>query len=309
MQIKKQRELIEKSYKQKMTTEIKKGVAIGIQEQKRVLQRQSVELRKSKNKMAQLENSLKVSAKKYEQAMQEIERLREQIDKGVTPQIEGLLEEKNLLAKLKELFPQDRFEHLGKGGDIIQTVIEQNKEIGKIVYECKKVKVFNKNHIEQTKEARVVRKADFAVLVTNAFPSKRQYYFVEKNVFVISPISLEPIVYTLRGSLVTIALLKMTNAAKERAVQEVYNYLSSNEYNNKINDVAGQLIDLAKDLKSEITNHKRTWLKRYSIYQHLFNDIGLIDNRLRSLVHEAFGRKAKMLPPPKKEFIEIEELK
>lgn len=307
-QMKNQKKLIEKSFEQKMAVEIKKGITVGIQEQKRALKKQEIELRKSKNKMASLENSLKVSAKKYELAMEEIKKLREQIDKGITPQIEGLLEEGKLLAKLKELFPQDKFEHIGKGGDIIHIIIEQAKEIGKIVYECKKVKLFNKNHIEQAKEARTLRKADFAVLVTNAFPSKKQYYFVEKNVFVISPVSLEPIVYMLRESLVKIALLKMTNAAKEKAVQEVYNFLSSNEYNNKINDIAGQLVDLGKDLQSEIAGHKRTWLKRYHIYRHLFNDVGLIDNRLRELVHEGFSKKVKMLPAPKKEFVEIEEL-
>ena len=70
--------------------------------------------------------------------------VKEQIEKGITPQIEGLLEEGKLLAKLKELFQHDKFEHPGKRGDIIQSVIEQGKEIGKIVYECKKVKTFNK---------------------------------------------------------------------------------------------------------------------------------------------------------------------
>ena len=91
-----------------------------------------------------------------------------------------MLEEDILLGKLKELFPQDIFEHPGKGGDIIQFVFEQGEQIGKIVYECKKVKYFDKKHIEQAKTARQIREADFAVLVTNVFPSKKQYYFVEK---------------------------------------------------------------------------------------------------------------------------------
>ena len=152
--------------------------------------------------MKQLENSLNLSATKYERANDEIRRLKEQIEKGITPQIEGLLEEDNLLAKLTELFPRDKFEHPGKGGDIVQIVIEQGREIGRIVYECKKVKHFDRKHIEQAKEARRIRHADFAILVTNAFPSKKQHFFVEKTVFVISPVSLEPITQTLRDNLV-----------------------------------------------------------------------------------------------------------
>lgn len=176
-----------------------------------------------------------------------------------------MLEESKLLAKLKELFPNDKFDHPGKGGDIIQYVMEQGKEIGRIVYECKKVKSFNKNHVEQAMEACRQREADFSILVTNAFPSKKQYYFVDKTVFVISPVNLEPITYTLRESLVKMALLRITNEAKQKAVERVYDYLSSSEYNNKMNDVASQLIDLAKDLKAEIKSHKDRWEKRYSI--------------------------------------------
>jgi hypothetical protein len=307
--IKEQRAQLEKSFELRMKTEIQKGIAKGVEQQKKQFKRQGAELRKTKNKMLQLENSLKLSAKKYELANEEIKKLKEQLEKGITPQIEGLLEENNLLAKLKELFPKDKFEHPGKKGDIIQIVIEQGKEIGKIVYECKKVKTFDRKHIEQAKQARNKQQADFSILVTNAFPAKKQFYFVEKNVFVISPVSLEPITHTLRESLVRIALLKMTNEAKEKAVQKVYDYLSSNEYNNKMNDVASQLVDLGKELKLEIASHKRVWGKRYYIYRCLFNDIGLIDCKLKELVHDKPDSKQKLLPEQRKPYIEIVELR
>lgn len=86
---------------------------------------------------------------------------------------------------------------------------EQGKEIGRIVFERKKVKTFSRNFVDQAKEARRQREADFAILVTNTFPSKKQNYFVEKTVFVISPVSLQPITNTLRESLVKMALQKV----------------------------------------------------------------------------------------------------
>lgn len=307
-QLSEQRVQLEKSFQQKMKVEIKKGVELGVEEQRKQIKEQVIELKKTKNKMGQLENSLKLSARKYEQANEEIKKLKEQIEKGITPQIEGLLEENNLLARLQELFPDDRFEHPGKAGDIIQFVNDRGKEIGKIVYECKKVKAFSKHHVEQAKEARRSREADFAVLVTNAFPTKKQYYFVEKTVFVISPISLEPITFTLRDSLVRMAVLKITNEAKQKAVQRVYDFLSSTEYNNKMNDVASQLIDLAKDLKAEIRSHKDRWEKRYAIYGRLYSDVGIIDFKLKGLVQNQIEDNTKMLPPPKKEFVVISEL-
>ena len=284
-----------------MQSEVKKQVDREVDQQRRSFKKQQSELGKTKSKMAQLEKSLKISAGKYEQASEEIKRLKEQIEKGITPQIEGLLEEATLLAKLQELFPQDRFEHPGKAGDIIQIVVAQGKSVGSIVYECKKVKQFDRKFIEQAREARRIRAADFAVLLTNVFPSKRQYYFVdkEKSVFVINPVSLEPIAYTLRESLLKIALLKMTNEAKERAVQKVYDYLSSNEYNNKMNDVAGQLVELAHDLKAEMSSHKRTWQKRYDIYTGLFFDVGAIDFRLRNLIQQRLNQRTRSLGEPR----------
>jgi len=305
LELREQRARWEKRFDERVKSEVKQGVKAGVEEQRKQYKKQEAELRKSKSKMDQLERSLQLSANKYETASNEIQRLKEQMKKGITPQIEGLLEEGKLLKKLTELFPNDKFEHPGKGGDIIQTVRDRNNEAGKIVYECKRVKHFDKKHVEQAREARRIRKADYAVLVTNVFPAKQQFYFVEKTVFVISPLSLEPVTYTLRESLVRMALLKITNKAKEDAVQRVYDYLSSSEYHTKINDIAGQLFELGKDLNSEISSHKRIWLKRYTAYRGLFTDVGMIDHRLQGLANPRLEQKAKLLPAPKKEFIQI----
>lgn len=306
--LRKRENALNDAFDRKLRTAVNRGVREGTAKERKELAKQGTELRKTKNKMGQLENSLKLSAKKYQQASEEIARLKEQIEKGITPQIEGLLEEHKLLAKLGELFPNDKFEHHGKAGDIIQIVVDQRREIGRVVYECKRVKQFNKNYIDQAKEARRLRSADFAVLVTNVFPSKRQYYFVEKDVFVISPVCAEPIIHTLRGSLIRMSLLKMTADAKEKAVQKVYEYLSSSDYNGRVNDIATQLLDLGKELKSEIKSHNRVWHKRYDAYQALFNDIGEIDYSLKQLANPNSNGHGKLLPAPARPFVRIGEL-
>lgn len=301
--LKLQKERLEKNFEVKINLNVQKGIKKGIEKQLKEFKRKESDYNKTKNKMLQLENSLKLSARKYENANEEIRKLKDQIEKGITPQIEGLLEETVLLKKLKELFPNDRFDHPGKRGDIIQYIVEQNKVIGSIIYECKKVKTFNKKHVLQTQEARRIRKADFAILVTNSFPSKKQYYFVEKNVFVINPISLEPITYTLRESIVKIAILRINNEAKEKAVQKVYDFLSSQDYNNKMNDVASQLIDLASDLNYEIKSHRDRWEKRFKIYKNLFLDVGSIDFQLKGLIQNQIENKKNVLQSLPKEFI------
>lgn len=304
--LRKQENELRDAFDRKLRSAVKRGVQEETAKERKELAKQGVELRKTKNKMTQLENSLRVSAKKYQQANEEIARLKEQIEKGITPQIEGLLEEHKLVAKLMELFPSDKIQHHGKAGDIIQVVVDQRREIGRIVYECKRVKHFNRNYIDQAKEARRIRIAEFAVLVTNAFPSKKQYYFVEKNVFVISPICAEPIIHTLRESLIRMSLLKMTTEAKEKAVQRVYDYLSSSNYNGRVNDIANQLLDLGKELNSEIKSHRRVWRKRKDAYIALFNDVGEIDYSLKQLANPSSNGHGKLLPAPARSFVHIE---
>jgi len=214
----------------------------------------------------------------------QIKLLKEQLKKGTTPQSDGFLEEKVLLHKLRELFKTDKFDHTGKGGDIIQTVIERGREIGKIVYECKKVTEYKKEYIDQTRKARQERSADFAVLVTNKFPKKAQGYFVEKQVFVISPVSVELISQTLRGSLVQLSLLKGDPALRNAAIQKIYSFLSSNDYSNRINDFLGQIIELRKDLESEVNSHARIWNKRYKGYAVLYGGVHSLDGRLKDLI-------------------------
>lgn len=65
---------------------------------------------------------------------------------------------------------------------------------------------------------------------------------------------------------------------------------------------------LGKDLKAEMTSHKRTWEKRYHIYHGLFTDIGTIDYRLKDLVQNRLEEKPRLLLPAKNKFIEIDEL-
>ncbi len=85
-------------------------------------------------------------------------------------------------------------------------------------------------------------------------------------------------------------------------------YLSGSEYNTEMNDIAGQLLELGKDLKTEILAHKRAWARRYEVYRGLFGDVGQIDFQLRELVQPSLAGKPKLLAAPRKTFVQIHEL-
>lgn len=262
---------------------------------RRELRAKDKQLRTEQSRRASYERRIKVFATKSKDQAEEIRRLKEQIEKGITPQIEGLLEEKNLLKHLKAIFPNDRYEHTGKGGDILQTVIHEGADVGVIVYECKRVKVFQRAHLVQTADARKKREADYAILVTNTLPSKQTHFYVERDVIVLSPMGLVPVVHTARQSLISLHQLRASQADRQRAVRAVYDYLSGREYQDRINNIGTELSDLQKEVNDELRFHKRNWTKRFRIYNAIFSDVQSIDGRLRTLLTNGSGRKDKMI--------------
>ena len=88
------------------------------------------------------------------------------LEKGSTPQTEGLEFEGKLAARLKREFHDDDIQHKGKSGDVLQTVRFERKDAGVIVYECKRTQKIPNQHVRQAYEGKQSREADFAVLVT-----------------------------------------------------------------------------------------------------------------------------------------------
>ena len=144
-----------------------------------------------------------------------IEDLERRLKMGETAQSEGLLEERVLLEFLKEHFAADEYEHVGKSGDVVHDIrTDRGLKAGRIVYEVKRVQQWSSAHVLQCARARIDREADIAILVTNKFPAKRQYYFIERGVLVISPLAVLPIVHTAREGLVNIHALKLSGDQK-----------------------------------------------------------------------------------------------
>jgi len=111
--------------------------------------------------------------KGQEKTIQKLKERVKQLQKGTTPQTEGLEFEEKLVKRLRKEFPVDEIEHTGKAGDINHTVLFSHKPAGLIVYECKRTPTLQNSHVEQTYRAKISRKAVFAVLVTTANPNKK----------------------------------------------------------------------------------------------------------------------------------------
>ena len=85
-----------------LRTTLHEGVARGITHHRPELKTQPTEVPETQKQMPRLEKSLRLSTKKCDMFSGEINRLKGQIEKRVTVQIEGRLEEATLLDTIRE---------------------------------------------------------------------------------------------------------------------------------------------------------------------------------------------------------------
>ena len=210
--------------------------------------------------------------------------LEKQLKKQTTPQIEGLLYEKNLIRALRKQFPQDRFEHKGKGGDILQSVIRDGQHAGLIVYECKRVRDYKKSYAKQAFEALRKRKADFAIVVTNAMKKGTQGFFVERGVMIVHATGVLSLAGVVRGYVIQIAQMKLGQLQRKKAVKLVFDYLEGPEFASSIDTIIQESLSLYKDLTDEMKRHISTWRKRYGSYKKMHDEAFTVKTTSKSLL-------------------------
>jgi hypothetical protein len=321
--IKKQRNKIEKEYKNNLAAEINKmkrnekekeqalklhfnqltKSKIDSEKQRLVKQKLNMEriernLRDKNNKLViqfrSLQNKNQLALEKQNKKIKSLE---EQLQKNQTPQMLGLLNEGEFLAKLKEEFPHDEFVHTGKGGDIVHKILEKSKVVGIIVYELKKVSKFNKDHITQTFEAKQKRGADYGILVTNAKRNKEDMGFSStKGVIIIHPAGALVLIDILRQQLIQISRLKLGQEERNKAIKLVLEYVQGANFKNSIENIIQDTIELYENMGKEVKDHIKIWNLRL----HKYKSINLKANDINSNV-------VQLLQSDKKEHKLIEE--
>ncbi len=254
--------------------------------------------RSLKSTLSQFKGENSKLSKKNQQLDERIIRLEKQLAEKTTPQIEGLLYEKELMRQLKKLFKDDKFVNTGKGGDIVQSVVSDDENVGTIVYECKRVKNYVSKHVKQIYDAQHKRKAEFGVLVTNAMKKGTNGFFIEKGVIIVHSTGVLHVASILRKQIVNISDMKLGQLERDKAIKNILSYLESSEFTNSIDSIIQDSVSLYKELTDEIKKHFKTWKERYGFYSRINSEAYAIRNNTRALLSgkEIEEKKISMLP-------------
>lgn len=228
-------------------------------------------------------------------AEKKIKSLEEQLEKNKTAQVLGFQNEKEFLEELRQRFPNDRFEHTGKGGDILHVVMWKGDQVGLLVYELKKVAHFSAAHIEQTLKAKNQREADYGVLITNAKRSRSDPGFsVSRGVVIIHPAGALVLIGILRDNLLEIAKHRLGKEERNKTIKAVMDYVQSPSFSNSLESIILDTIDLYSDLKKEVVSHTRHWEFRFARYRQINVNASKIDSNVVKLL--VVDQKQKRLP-------------
>jgi hypothetical protein len=140
------------------------------------------------------------------------------------------------------------------------------------VFECKKSSRLTRKHVEQARRALTQRSADYSLLVTNAGKANTFGFWTEKDVLIVHPGGVVPLVGWLREALAKLAQARMTRGQREQAVTAILNHVNSAEFRNPLRDIIRRSEQLGESLKSEVETHKQLWLDRLLHYQAIWTD-------------------------------------
>ncbi len=254
--------------------------------QKTVDEQNELKLRQKEEQLDQLKKQLQEAQRKAEQGSQ---------------QLQGEIQELAIEEYLSDKYPFDVIEEIKKGlrgGDCIQTVhTREIQNCGKIYYESKRTKDFQKAWIEKFKADMRDKGADIGVLVTEVLPKELDRMGLIDGVWICTFEEFKGLSSVLRESIIKINQAKKSEENKTDKMSLLYSYLISTEFKMQIEAIVEGFTQMQSDLDSEKRSMQRIWKQREKqIEKVLDNTIGMYGS-IRGIAGNSIGNvKALELP-------------
>ncbi len=217
---------------------------------------------------------------KFKQQEEQLEMLRNELKNAQrkaelsSQQFQGEVQELAIEEFLRQKFPLDSVEEIKKGqrgGDCIQVVhTREFQNCGKIYYESKRTKEFQKAWVEKLKSDMREIGADVGVIVSEALPKEMERMGLFEGVWVCSFEEFKGLSAVLREGVIQVSLAKKSQENKGDKVNLLYHYLTSSEFSMQVNAIIEGFEQLRADLESEKRAMARIWKSREKQMEKVF---------------------------------------
>ncbi|THU40631.1 DUF2130 domain-containing protein [Niastella caeni] len=230
----------------------------------------SEELRKlEEQKTATRENEYQLRLRELEKQLDDQKKLAEEMRRKAeqgSMQLQGEVQELILEEMLKSSFPFDLVCEVGKGvrgADCILTVRNNlGQECGKIIFESKRTKHFDKNWIEKLKADMRSTAADIGVIVTQALPEQVTTFGQLDGIWICSFSDVSALVHVLRDGILKIFMAAKTQENKGDKMQMLYSYLTSNEFSEQWKAIREGFQSMKQSIQKERDAMEKLWKMR-----------------------------------------------
>ncbi|WQU73539.1 DUF2130 domain-containing protein [Helicobacter pylori] len=237
---------------------------------------------------------------KFKQQEEQLEMLRNELKNAQrkaelsSQQFQGEVQELAIKEFLKQKFPLDSVEEIKKGqrgGDCIQVVhTREFQNCGKIYYESKRTKEFQKAWVEKLKSDMREIGADVGVIVSEALPKEMERMGLLEGVWVCSFEEFKGLSAVLREGVIQVSLAKKSQENKGDKVDLLYRYLTSSEFSMQVNAIIEGFEQLRADLESEKRAMARIWKSREKQIDKVFEGTINMYGSIKGIAGNAIGQ-------------------
>ncbi|MFP6070681.1 DUF2130 domain-containing protein [Helicobacter pylori] len=237
---------------------------------------------------------------KFKQQEEQLEMLRNELKNAQrkaelsSQQFQGEVQELAIEEFLRQKFPLDSVEEIKKGqrgGDCIQVVhTREFQNCGKIYYESKRTKEFQKAWVEKLKSDMREIGADVGVIVSEALPKEMERMGLFEGVWVCSFEEFKGLSAVLREGVIQVGLAKKSQENKGDKVDLLYHYLTSSEFSMQVNAIIEGFEQLRADLEREKRAMNKIWKSREKQIDKVFEGTINMYGSIKGIAGNAIGQ-------------------
>jgi len=194
-----------------------------------------------------------------------IEELKRKSEQG-SMQLQGESQEILLEEILKENFPFDLIEEVGKGvegADCMQIIRNSAGTVcGKIIYESKRTKAWSNAWIDKLKNDKRTKAADAAILVTQAFPKDMDRFGEKDGIWLCNFSEVNSVAHLLRNGIIKIYEIQKSQEGKGDKMQMLYDYLTGIEFRGQVEAIMEGFIAMKHGITKERIQMEKIWKER-----------------------------------------------
>jgi len=194
-----------------------------------------------------------------------IEELKRKNEQG-SMQLQGESQEILLEEILKEHFPFDVIEEVGKGvegADCIQTVRNSSgTDCGRIIYESKRTKGWSNAWVDKLKADKRNKGADVAILVTQTFPKDMDRFGERDGIWICNFKEAGSVAMLMRSSIIKIYDIQKAQEGKGDKMQMLYDFLTGNEFRGQVEAIVEGFMSMKQSIAKERIQMEKIWKER-----------------------------------------------